>query len=79
MPLRDLLGLLEATPAGPFHARHAVEDIQKQVAAVEFRDGNEIELPAAELVPGDVIRLQVDRAAVDLPAGHHGMADRTNR
>jgi P-type Mg2+ transporter len=42
-----------------FQARHAVEEIRKQVAttAAVLRDGNEQELPVAELVPGDVIRL----------------------
>src|ERR1039457_7344275 len=42
-----------------FQARHAVEKIQKQVAttAAVIRDGKEQELPVAELVPGDVIRL----------------------
>lgn len=42
-----------------FQARHAVEEIRKQVAttAAVLRDGLEIELPVAELVPGDVVRL----------------------
>jgi len=42
-----------------FQARHAVEKIQKQVAttAAVIRDGKEQELPVADLVPGDVIRL----------------------
>ena len=42
-----------------FQARHAVEDIQKQIAltAAVVRDGREQELPTAELVPGDVVRL----------------------
>ena len=42
-----------------FQARHAVEDIQKQIAltAAVVRDGREQELPIAELVPGDVVRL----------------------
>ena len=42
-----------------FQARHAVEDIRKQVAttAAVVRDGHELELPIAELVPGDVVRL----------------------
>jgi Mg2+-importing ATPase len=42
-----------------FQARHAVEKIQKQVAttAAVIRDGKEQELPVAELVSGDVIRL----------------------
>jgi len=42
-----------------FQARHAVEDIRKQVAttAAVLRDGNELELPIAELVPGDIVRL----------------------
>ena len=42
-----------------FQARHAVEEIQKQVAttAAVVRDGRELELPVADLVPGDVIRL----------------------
>src|ERR1035437_1763276 len=93
-----------------FQARHAVEDIRKQVAttAAVLRDGHELELPTAELVPGDIVRLNagdlvpadarlfdskalhvresaltgeslpVDKAAVDLPAGQHGMADAGN-
>ena len=42
-----------------FQARHAVEEIQKQVAttAAVLRDGREQELPIAELVPGDIVRL----------------------
>jgi P-type Mg2+ transporter len=42
-----------------FQARRAVETIRKQVAttAATLRDGREQELPVAELVPGDVIRL----------------------
>ncbi len=42
-----------------FQARHAVEDIQKQIAltAAVVRDGREQELPTAELVPGDVVKL----------------------
>ncbi|MGD0201783.1 MAG: HAD-IC family P-type ATPase, partial [Bryobacteraceae bacterium] len=42
-----------------FQARHAVEAIRKQVAttAAVVRDGREQELPVAELVPGDIIRL----------------------
>src|SRR5450755_2441901 len=93
-----------------FQARHAVEDIRKQVAttAAVLRDGHELELPTAELVPGDIVRLNagdlvpadarlldskdlhvresaltgeslpVDKAAADLPAGQHGMADAGN-
>ena len=93
-----------------FQARHAVEDIRKQVAttAAVLRDGRELELPTAELVRGDVIRLNagdlapadarlldskdlhvresaltgeslpVDKAAADLPAGQHGIADAGN-
>ena len=93
-----------------FQARHAVEDIRKQVAitAAVLRDGHELELPIAELVPGDVIRLNagdlapadarlldskdlhvresaltgeslpVDKAASDLPAGQHTIADASN-
>lgn len=43
-----------------FQARHAVEEIRKQIAATAavLRDGREQELPAAELVPGDIIRLK---------------------
>ena len=51
-----------------FQARHAVEDIRKQVAttAAVVRDGKELELPVAELVPGDVIRLNAgDLAPAD--------------
>lgn len=42
-----------------FQAQHAVEEIRKQVAttAAVIRDGREQELPVADLVPGDVIRL----------------------
>jgi Mg2+-importing ATPase len=93
-----------------FQARHAVEDIRKQVAttASVLRDGHELELPVAELVPGDIIRLNagdlapadarlldskdlhvresaltgeslpVDKAASDLPAGQHTIADASN-
>jgi len=43
-----------------FQARHAVEEIQKQIAitAAVMRDGREQELPITGLVPGDVIRLK---------------------
>src|ERR1019366_1913018 len=93
-----------------FQARHAVEDIRKQVAttAAVLRDGKELELPVAELVPGDVVLLNagdlapadarlldakdlhvresaltgeslpVDKAAADLSAGQHSMADASN-
>jgi Mg2+-importing ATPase len=93
-----------------FQARHAVEDIRKQVAttAAVVRDGHEQELPVAELVPGDIVRLNagdlapadarlldskdlhvresaltgeslpVDKAAGDLPAGQHTIADASN-
>jgi Mg2+-importing ATPase len=42
-----------------FQARHAVEEIRKQVAtkATVIRDGHDQELPITVLVPGDVIRL----------------------
>ena len=42
-----------------FQARHAVEEIRKQVAttAAVVRDGREQELPIAELVRGDLVRL----------------------
>jgi len=42
-----------------FQARHAVEAIRKQVAttAAVVRDGREQELPVADLVCGDVVRL----------------------
>jgi P-type Mg2+ transporter len=42
-----------------FQAQHAVEEIRKQVAttATVIRDGREQEMPVANLVPGDVIRL----------------------
>jgi P-type Mg2+ transporter len=42
-----------------FQAQRAVEEIRKQVAttAAVIRDGKEQELPVAELVPGDIIRL----------------------
>jgi Mg2+-importing ATPase len=43
-----------------FQARHAVEEIQKQIAttAVVIRDGREQNRPTAELVPGDIIRFK---------------------
>ncbi len=43
-----------------FRARRAVEEIRKQIAttATVIRDGRELELPAAELVPGDIVRLK---------------------
>jgi E1-E2 ATPase len=42
-----------------FQARHAAEDIQKQIAitAAVVRDGREQQRPTVELVPGDIIRL----------------------
>ncbi len=42
-----------------FQAHHAVEQIRKQVAttAAVLRDGREIELPVAQLVPGDIVIL----------------------
>ena len=93
-----------------FQARHAVEDIRKQVAttAAVVRDGREQELPVADLVPGDIVRLNagdlapadgrlldskdlhvresaltgeslpVDKAAGDLAAGQHTIADASN-
>ena len=51
-----------------FQARHAVEDIRKQVAttAAVLRDGQERELPVAELVPGDIVKLHAgDLAPAD--------------
>src|ERR1017187_7387785 len=51
-----------------FQAQHAVEDIRKQVAttAAVLRDGHEAELPTAELVPGDIVRLNAgDLAPAD--------------
>jgi len=51
-----------------FQARHAVEDIRKQVAttAAVLRDGRELELPVAELVPGDIVKLNAgDLAPAD--------------
>jgi Mg2+-importing ATPase len=43
-----------------FQARHAVEEIRKQIAitGTVFRDGREQELPIALLVPGDIVRLK---------------------
>ena len=42
-----------------FQARHAVEAIRRQVAttAAVVRDGQEQELPIADLVPGDIVKL----------------------
>src|SRR5579862_1182728 len=51
-----------------YQAGHAMEEIRKQVAttAAVLRDGKELELPIAELVRGDVIRLQAgDRVPAD--------------
>jgi Mg2+-importing ATPase len=51
-----------------FQARHAVEDIRRQVAttAAVVRDGKEQELPVADLVRGDIIRLNAgDLAPAD--------------
>jgi len=51
-----------------FQARHAVADIRKQVAttAAVLRDGHYLELPVAELVPGDIVRLSAgDLAPAD--------------
>ncbi len=43
-----------------FQARHAVEEIRKQIAitGTVMRDGREQELPIAQLVPGDILRLK---------------------
>jgi Mg2+-importing ATPase len=43
-----------------FQARHAVEGIRKQIAitAAVMRDGREQQLPIADLVPGDIVRLK---------------------
>ncbi len=43
-----------------FQAQHAVEEIQKQIAitAVVMRDGRPQDLPIAEIVPGDIVRLK---------------------
>jgi Mg2+-importing ATPase len=43
-----------------FQAHHAVDEIRKQIAitAIVIRDGREQELPVADLMPGDVIRLK---------------------
>src|ERR1700686_1065925 len=43
-----------------FQARHAVEEIRRQIAitGTVMRDGREQELPIAQLVPGDVLRLK---------------------
>ena len=43
-----------------FQAHHAVDEIRKQIAitAIVIREGREQELPVADLVPGDVIRLK---------------------
>ncbi len=51
-----------------FQAQHAVREIRKQIAttAAVIRDGREEELPVAELVPGDVVRLNAgDLAPAD--------------
>ena len=78
------------------------------LTAAVLRDGREQELPIAELVPGDIVRLHagdlvpadarlldvkdlhvresaltgeslpVEKAAADLPAGKHGVADASN-
>jgi P-type Mg2+ transporter len=43
-----------------FQARHAVEEIRKRIAitAAVMRDGRELRLPIADLVPGDIVRLK---------------------
>jgi Mg2+-importing ATPase len=43
-----------------FQARHAVDEIRKQIAitAAVIRDGREQELPIANLVPGDIVQLK---------------------
>jgi P-type Mg2+ transporter len=43
-----------------FQARHAVEEIQKQLAitAVVIRDQRALDLPITELVPGDIVHLK---------------------
>jgi magnesium-transporting ATPase (P-type) len=43
-----------------FQARHAMEEIQKQIAttAEVLRDGREQKLPIADLVPGEIVRLK---------------------
>ena len=43
-----------------FQARHAVDEIRKQIAitAAVMRDGREQELPIAKLVPGDIVQLK---------------------
>jgi hypothetical protein len=66
-PLPELFQLLQASPAGLTTQEasrrlrlYAVEEIQKQIAitAVVIRDGRAQNLSAAELVPGDIIRLK---------------------
>src|ERR1035438_23060 len=54
-----------------FQARHAVEDIRKQVAttAAVLRDSKELELQIAELVPGDI-----DRKSTRLNSSHLGIS-----
>lgn len=56
-----------------FQARHAVEEIQKQIAitASTTRDGRRVELATTELVPGDVIQLK----AGDLVPGDARLID----
>jgi Mg2+-importing ATPase len=93
-----------------YQARHAAEEIRKQVATVAavLRDGREQELPVAQLVPGDIVRLNagdlvpadarlldckdllvhesaltgeslpVDKLAVDLLSGKHGVSEARN-
>jgi len=51
-----------------FQARHAVEELRSQVAAKAsvVRDGREQEIPVADLVPGDIIKLNAgDLAPAD--------------
>ena len=47
-----------------FRARRAAEEIRKQVAttAAVLRDGQEQELPVAELVPGDIVKFNAIEA-----------------
>src|SRR6185437_8000222 len=56
-----------------FQARHAVEEIQKQIAitASTTRDGRLVELATTKLVPGDVIQLK----AGDLVPGDARLID----
>ena len=59
-------------------AEQAVAALQRMAAATAgvVRDGREERIPAAEVVPGDVLLLaEGDAVSADAPAGRGGVAD----